>query len=119
MKATRRARASYVPAFVLTLGLCTIAFALPSGQVAASAAMQEDDSVTLTGCVQKGSGEDEIVLATADGKTYLLSGEVNVAAHVGHTVTVTGTVADAEEGDAVSGHVTVSTVTMVKDSCDE
>jgi Protein of unknown function (DUF5818) len=47
---------------------------------------------TLTGCLQKGDGANEFVLTAKDGSRWELRSErVEMAPHVGHTVTITGT----------------------------
>jgi len=50
---------------------------------------------TLTGCLQKGLENEGFFLLAADGKHWELypSSKVSLAEHVGHTVTVTGTLA--------------------------
>ncbi len=54
---------------------------------------------SITGCLEKGTAKDTYTLRTADGKTYSLTGtKVNLGAHVGHTVTVTGTPGGMETG---------------------
>src|SRR6202030_1918659 len=52
---------------------------------------------TLTGCLQKGDDANEYRLATAKGSTWeLTSNGHKLSNHVGHTVTITGVVANAE-----------------------
>jgi hypothetical protein len=49
--------------------------------------------VTLTGCVIKGDEPNEVWLQAKDGKIYgLESSKVKLQPHLGHTVTVTGSV---------------------------
>jgi hypothetical protein len=50
---------------------------------------------TVTGCLQKGLENKGYFLLTADGQHWELypTSKVSLAEHVGHTVTVTGTVA--------------------------
>src|SRR6267154_419017 len=47
---------------------------------------------TVTGCLQKGDEANEFSITGEDGKTYgLRSSSVDLAKHLGHKVTVTGT----------------------------
>ena len=91
---------------------------------------------TLTGCLSKGDSAHEYRLTTAEGATWELhSKTVRLSAHSGHTVTVTGRVRNAEmhgakektkdemkehgmDKDASEhGHLNVTNVSMVSDSC--
>ena len=48
-------------------------------------------ATTVTGCLQKGDEPDEFSITGEDGKAWgLHSSSVNLAEHVGHKVTVTG-----------------------------
>lgn len=90
----------------------------------------------LTGCLQKGEETGEYNLATKTGASWeLKSDSVKLEEHVGHTVKVTGAVADAtmhgmkedtkeemkehgmDKGATEHGHMTVTSLTMVGDSC--
>jgi hypothetical protein len=56
--------------------------------------------VKVTGCLQKGDEENEFVITDKVGKKYELeSKSVALAGHVGHTVTVKGTVLAEEKGE--------------------
>ena len=91
---------------------------------------------TLTGCVSKGDDANEYKLTTAKGGTWELNSDaVKLADHVGHSVTVMGTVAhnkmhgmkEDAKGEAKEhgmgkhstehGHLTVTNLTMVSESC--
>jgi len=91
---------------------------------------------TLTGCLQKGDDADEYKLTTAKGSTWeLKSNGHKLSHHVGHTVTITGVVSNAElhgaKEDAKAeakehdmdkdstehGHMKVTSLKMVSDSC--
>jgi hypothetical protein len=91
---------------------------------------------TLTGCLTKGDSAHEYKLTTENGGTWELhSKSVRLSPHAGHTVTVTGKVraADLHEAkekakdemkehgmdkDATEhGHLNVTKVSMVSDSC--
>src|SRR6266536_3450156 len=55
--------------------------------------------VKVTGCLQKGDEENEFVITDKAGKKYEVeSKSVALARHVGHTVTVKGTVLAEEKG---------------------
>jgi hypothetical protein len=91
---------------------------------------------TLTGCLQKAEDPKEYNLTTKDGGTWeVKSDSVKLAPHVGHTMTITGVVSNATlhgvKEDAKSeakehgvdkdstehGHMTVTNVKMVSESC--
>lgn len=93
---------------------------------------------SLTGCLQKGDEANEYVLMAKDGSTWDLRSEtVDLAPHVGHTVTITGTASAAhakahemkegtkeemkEHGMAKNatehGHLKATKLTMVSDTC--
>src|SRR5882762_319587 len=91
---------------------------------------------TLTGCLQKGDDANEFNLTTKGGATWeVKSDSVKLDEHVGHTVAVTGEVshrkahemkedAKAEmkehgmDKDAKEhGHMTVTALDMVSDTC--
>ncbi len=90
---------------------------------------------TLTGCVQKGEGANEYNLASKGGTWEIKSDSVKLDEHVGHTVTVTGVVshhkehamkedakAEMKEHDMGKdskehGHLTVTTLKMVSETC--
>jgi Protein of unknown function (DUF5818) len=86
---------------------------------------------TLTGCITKPESGKEFQLTTADGSTWELhSKTVKLRPHLGHTVTVSGRVWQADmhgakektkeavDPDAKEhGHLSVTDVVMVSDSC--
>jgi hypothetical protein len=93
---------------------------------------------TLSGCLQKADDANEYKLTTAKGATWeLKSDAVKLGEHVGHTVTLTGVVSHAgmhgakedakdeakEHGvaknSAEHGHMTVTNLTMVSESCSQ
>lgn len=95
-----------------------------------------DEVRTLTGCLSRGDSAHEYKLTTGNGSTWELhSTTVRLSHHTGHTVTVTGKVraADLHEAkekvkdemkehgmdkDATEhGHLTVTRMSMVSDSC--
>ena len=91
---------------------------------------------TLTGCLQKGEDANEYNLTTKNGGTWeIKSDSVKLDEHVGHTVKITGVVPNAmahgmkedtkeemkehgmEKGTTEHGHLTVTDLTMVSDTC--
>ncbi|HXM23014.1 MAG TPA: hypothetical protein VN948_17285 [Terriglobales bacterium] len=91
---------------------------------------------TLTGCLQKGDDANEYNFTSKDGGTWeLKSDSVKLDDHVGHTVKIMGVVSNATahgmKEDAKSemkehgmdknaterGHMTVTDLTMVSDTC--
>src|SRR5215470_10343121 len=111
------------------------AFALALGAyVTPSASAQEKSAsskTTVTGCLQKGDEPGEYSITGEDGKTYgLRSKAVNLSQHLGHKVTVTGTLraesAEKEKGEAEehekkeaveAGDIRVTDLKMVSDKC--
>jgi hypothetical protein len=94
------------------------------------------DVRTLTGCLTSAEGDHEYKLTTRNGSTWELhSDTVKLSPHAGHTVTVTGKVRNADmhgakedvkdemkehgvDKDATEhGHLNVTKVSMVSDSC--
>jgi len=78
--------------------------------------------VTITGCLQNGDEANEFAITGEDGKKYeLTSKQVALKDHVGHKVTVTGTVRrerdESESKEGWAGQVRVSNLKMVSDSC--
>jgi hypothetical protein len=91
---------------------------------------------SLTGCLQKGDDANEYKLTTAKGGTWeIKSDSLKLGDHVGHTVTITGVVSNAkmhgmkedakaeakehgmDKGSTEHGHMTVTNLSMVSDSC--
>jgi hypothetical protein len=91
---------------------------------------------TLTGCLQKGDDANEYKLTTAKGATWeIKSDTVKLGDHVAHTVTITGVVSNAtlhgakedakaeakehgiDKNSTEHGHMTVTSLKMVSDSC--
>jgi D-alanyl-D-alanine carboxypeptidase len=80
---------------------------------------QKDKAVTLTGCVQNGSQDGQFVLSATDGKTYQLNSSATpLKDHVGHKVTIKGTMMAAGDAPAPGRpQIEVSSLTMVSQSC--
>ena len=103
-----------------------------------SDAKSKSDVRTVTGCLTKGDSADEFVLTGTDGSTWEVRGSksgVDLASHVGHTVSATGVVSHAmahnmkedakdtahdtgmKKTDREHGHLTITDVKMVGDTC--
>ena len=99
-------------------------------------AKEKADVRDVTGCLSKGDSAKEFLLTGNDGSTWeVRSSKVALAEHVGHTVTATGVVSNAtahnmkedakdaaqdsgmKKTNAEHGHLTVTVVKMVSDSC--
>jgi hypothetical protein len=106
--------------------------AMTSARVPQSDSPDKSASVrTLTGCLSAGEKTGEYNLLAEDGSTWeIRSKSVKLHPHVGHTVTVTGKVWHADlhgakektkeavdPGASEHGHLNVSEVSMVSDSC--
>jgi len=115
-------RFSALLAFAIALGVC--------GTPTASAQEKSTSGkTTVTGCLQKGDEAGEYSITGEDGKMYgLRSKTVNLSEHVGHKVTVTGTLRaeSAEKGEAEehekkgaveAGDIRVTDLKMVSDKC--
>jgi len=110
--------------------------------VAAVAAAQDTTETThkktrtLTGCLQKGDSDNEYQLTTAKGGTWeIKSDTVKLGNHVGHTVRITGVLPNAtlhgvkedakaearehgvDKNSTEHGHMTVTYLKMVSESC--
>lgn len=110
-----------------------LAFAIALGvYVTPNASAQEKSTsgkTTVTGCLQKGDEAGEYSITGEDGKMYgLRSKTVKLSEHVGHKVTVTGTLKaeSAEKGEAEehekkeaaeAGDIRVTGLKMVSDKC--
>jgi hypothetical protein len=107
------------------LAACTFGFA-----------KEKADVRDVTGCLAKGDSAKEFVLTGNDGSTWeVRSSNLNLAEHVGHTVTATGVVSNAtmhnmkedakdaakdsgmKKDDSEHGHLKVTAVKMVSESC--
>jgi hypothetical protein len=115
------------------IALCTSwAFA----QDSSSQSNSKSDVRTITGCLSKGDNANEFLLTADDGSTWeVRSSRVTLAGHVGHTIAATGVVSnakahnlkeDAKQGatdagvtkqHAEHGHMKITDVKMVSDSC--
>ena len=97
---------------------------------------EKGDHRSVTGCLMKGDSPDKFTLKGTDGSTWDVSSkQVALAKHVGHTVTVTGAVANAKmhnmkedakdaakdagmmKDSSEHGSLKATGVEMVSDSC--
>jgi len=84
-----------------------------------------DSSVSVTGCLAQGNErKNEYSLKDADGKTYGLraGSEINLKAHVGHKVILTGSPMQKKEKVKTgkpeeSEHLQVSNLSVVSMTC--
>jgi hypothetical protein len=120
----RLARFFILAAVSFVLGL----YVTPAGFAQAKSAGPKQ---TVTGCLQKGDEPDEFSITGEDGKTYgLRSSTVDLSKHLGHKVTVTGSLKaesyEKEKGEreehekkeaAEAGDIRVTNLKMVSDSC--
>ncbi|MCU1299474.1 MAG: hypothetical protein JWO91_3752 [Acidobacteriaceae bacterium] len=117
--------------------LCLILTVLGTWAVAQDTPSKSKSDVrTVTGCLSKGDSANEFLLTGNDGSTWeIRSSSVALADHVGHTVTATGAVSNAKmhnlkedakdatadsgmkKGNSEHGHLTVTDVNMVSESC--
>ena len=96
----------------------------------------KSDTQTITGCWSKGDNDKEFNMKAEDGSTWeVRSSTVSLAEHVGHTVSATGVVSNAKmhnmkedtkdmahdsgvtKENNEHGHLKVTDVKMVSDSC--
>ena len=86
-----------------------------------------DSEQMVTGCIQKGSGADNFTLTDENGKMWVLrSKTVKFSPHVGHTVTVSGTIPQkTKDQNAAEGNTSpqntlrVSNLKMVSETCEQ
>jgi hypothetical protein len=99
-------------------------------------AKEKADVRDVTGCLSKGDSAKEFLLTGNDGSTWeVRSSRVDLAEHLGHTVTATGVVSNAKmhnmkedaketakdsgmkKSDNEHGHMKITDMKMVGDSC--
>jgi hypothetical protein len=115
--------------------VCTASLWVMADDVA-SDSKGKSDTRTITGCLSQGDNAKEFNLTASDGSTWeVKSSNLSLADHVGHTVTVTGVVSNAtahnmkedtkdmahdagiKKDNSEHGHLKVTDVQMVSDSC--
>ena len=120
----------------LTLAGLTASWAV--AQEGTSDSKSKSDVRTVTGCLSQGDSADEFLLAGNDGSTWEGRGSksgVDLASHVGHTISATGVVSNAtahnlkedtkdaakdagmKKDNTEHGHLKITDVQMVSDSC--
>ena len=114
-------------ALALALSLSSVAWTAQEGQTKTKG----KNSVTVTGCLQKGDEPNEYSITDTSGNIYgLRSSSVKLGDHLGHKVTVTGNMkAESEEKGEKEEHekkgantkevgdIQVTNLTMVSTSC--
>jgi hypothetical protein len=115
-------------AVLVSAGLCVAQSTESNQQGAKHNTKAAAKSMTVTGCLQKGDEANEYSI-TDNGKTYgLRSTKVDLSRHVGHQVSVTGSLRpEREEKEAnesqekneqkEAGDIRVMKLKMIKDSC--
>src|ERR1700739_4634759 len=119
--------------------LCVVFAGLTSAWALAqdTDAKSKGDVRSITGCLSKGDSANEYLLTGSDGSTWEVHSNtaVNLADHVGHTLTLKGVVANAKahnlkedaktaatdtgvkKNDSEHGHLKVTSLKMVSESC--
>lgn len=133
----KRLRFSFWLTSILFLSLCPLGLHGQEGTDAQAkqsgmAGNNKAQTVTVTGCLQKGTEANGFYITGEDGKNWELSGgRVNLGEHVGHKVSLTGRAvhrskADeakmeakekAEAGDKEYGDLRVVSLKMIATSC--
>jgi hypothetical protein len=120
----------------LLLSMFAVSTLLLVPAIGSSSEDKDAEVRTLTGCLTKAEGAHEYLLTTENGGTWELhSKTVRLSPHRGHTVTVTGRVRhadmheakekvkdemkehDMDKGATEHGHLKVTSVSMVSESC--
>jgi hypothetical protein len=110
----------------LVIGILTIVtMAIPGIAVTQDNQENTDNSThNVTGCLERSSTVNLYTLTDEDGKTWdLRSKTVPLGTHVGHTVTLTGTIPKNSKDSGSSGNTApqnrllVTSVKMVRDNC--
>lgn len=121
---------------LLVFGLALSAYLSPAASAQEKPTQEKSagGKTTVTGCLQKGDEPGEYSITGEDGKTYgLRSKSVKLSQHLGHKVTITGTLraesAEKEKGEAEeqeknekkegveAGDISVTHLKMVSESC--
>src|SRR5260221_13091890 len=85
----------------------------------------EGSTVNVTACLAEADEKHEFYIKDADGKTYGLKAgsELNLKAHLGHKLTITGTPIEEKKEKVKAGkveeseHLRVSNFSMVSTTC--
>ena len=104
----------------LAIGILTIAMMAVPG-IAVAQDDTDNSTQTATSCLQKGPTANIYTRTDENGKMWdLRSKTVPLDPHVGHTVTVTGTIPKESKGSSDTSpqnHLLVTKLDMVRDSC--
>jgi hypothetical protein len=121
----------------LLLGLVLAGMTASAGFAQDTTTKPKAEVRSITGCLSKGDSANEYLLTGTDGSTWEVHSNtaVNLADHVGHTVTLKGVVANAKahnlkedaktaatdtgvkKTDNEHGHLKVTSLKMVSESC--
>jgi hypothetical protein len=116
---------------ILIVILCPVALRAQNATQEKQTTGNAAHTQTVTGCLQKGDEPGEFAIVGADGKTWeLRSANVKLDQHLGHKVTVTGSVTheskaeEKREGQVEKAatkeaysDLNVTSLKMVSDSC--
>jgi hypothetical protein len=113
----------YVIASILALGLGSLAWTTQESQTKT----KSGKNMSITGCLQKGDEAGEYSITAQDGKRYGLhpGSGVDLAKHMGHKVTVTGTKMREENeanekheaGGAEAADLRVTNIKHISETC--
>jgi hypothetical protein len=113
----------YVIASILALGLGSLAWTTQESQTKT----KSGKNMSITGCFQKGDEAGEYSITAQDGKRYGLhpGSGVDLAKHMGHKVTVTGTKMREENeanekheaGGAEAADLRVTNIKHISETC--
>ena len=121
----------------LFLGLILLGLTASAASAQDTASKPKADVRSITGCLSTGDSADEYLLTGSDGSTWEVHSNtaVSLGEHVGHTVTLKGVVANAKahnmkedaktaatdagvkKTDNEHGHLKVTSLKMVSESC--
>ena len=104
----------------LAIGILTIAMMTVPG-ITVAQDNRDTSPQTATACLGKSPSGNIYMLTDENGKTWDLRSEtIPLGQHVGHIVTVTGTIPKEPEGSTDTtpqNHLLVTKLDMVRDSC--
>lgn len=118
----------------LFLGLVLVGMTASAGFAQDTAPKSKAEVRAVTGCLSKGDSANEYLLTASDGSTWEVHSNT-AGEHVGHTVTLKGVVANAKahnmkedaktaatdagvkKTDTEHGHLKVTSLKMVSESC--
>ena len=123
----------------LFLGLILLGMTASAASAQDTASKPKAEVRSITGCLSKGDSADEYLLTGSDGSTWEVHSNtaVSLGEHVGHTVTLKGVVANAKahnmkedaktaatdagvkKTDNEHGHLKVTSLKMVSESCNK